>query len=163
MPWVRNHRCVLLLSGLALLAAAPAALAQQPKEEPRVQVTVLAILATDKNKTVDPQLKCVAQKVQKMEPDLTGFRIARTSTRSIEVSKASKFMLVEGVPVSVTVEQGPDKDNRVGLTIKPPQLGEICYLSCCGKFFPIVTRYQTKDKERLIIAIMVEPCKKKCD
>ena len=159
MPRVWNHRCVLLLSGLALVAAAPAA----PAEEPKVQVTVLAILATDKDKKVDLQLKCVADKVQKIEPGLTGFRIACTSTSAVEISKASKFMLVEGVPVTVTVEQGPDKDNRVGLTVKPPQLGEICYLSCCGKFFPIVTRYQTKDKERLIIAIMVEPCNKKCD
>src|SRR5207245_2211377 len=29
------------------------------------------------------------------------------------------------------------------------------------KFFPIVTRYQTKEKQRLILAIMVPPCEKK--
>jgi len=46
------------------------------------------------------------------------------------------------------------------MTIKPPTLGEITYSTTCEKFFPIVTRYVTKDKERLIIAIMVEPCKK---
>lgn len=153
------RRIGLAVTCLALLAAAPAARAADEK----VQVTVLAILATDQNDKVDPQLKCVAQKVQKLEPKLTGFRLARTSTRSLEISKASKFALVEGAPVSITVEQGPDKNNRVGLTVRPPQLGEICYLSCCGKFFPIVTRYQTKEKERLIIAIMVEPCNKKCD
>jgi hypothetical protein len=33
------------------------------------------------------------------------------------------------------------------------------YTSACGKFFPIVTRYQTKERERLIIAIMVRCCK----
>lgn len=160
MSLVRSYLwCGVMLGGFVLFALAPAACA----EEPKVKVTVLAILATDKNKTIDAQLNCVAQKVQKIEPSLTGFRLVRTSTRSLEVSKASKFVLVEGVPVDVKVEQGPDKNNRVGLTVKPPQLGEICYLSCCGKFFPIVTRYQTKDKERLIIAIMVEPCNKKCD
>jgi hypothetical protein len=40
-------------------------------------------------------------------------------------------------------------------------MGEVEYTTCCGKFFPIITRYQTKDKERLIIAIRVQPCNKK--
>jgi hypothetical protein len=152
---------VLLISVLTLLAITPTTRAG---DENKVEVTVLAILATDKNKNVDPQLKPVAHKVQKIEPSLTGFKLRDTVRRSIDVGKASKFMLLEdGVPCTITVEQGPNKENRVGLTVKPPQLGEICYLSCCGKFFPIVTRYQTKDKQRLIIAIMVEPCNKKCD
>jgi hypothetical protein len=147
-----------LASSAALLAAAPRATADD-----RVQVTVLSILATDQNKDVAPELKCVAQKVQKLEPTLTGFRVARTSKRSLELGKESKFTLVESQPVTVTVEHAADKNNRVGLKVKPPELGEIAYLSCCGKFFPIVTRYQTKNKERLIIAIMVEPCNEKCD
>ena len=46
------------------------------------------------------------------------------------------------------------------MTIKPPMLGDITYTTCCERFFPIVTRHVTQDKERLIIAIMVEQCKK---
>jgi hypothetical protein len=148
----------LLIAALTLGAAAAPGHAEE-----RVQVTVLAILATEDNAKVDEQLKCIAQKVQKVEPKLTGFRLARTSAKSLEVSKVSKFTLVDGLTVGVTVEHGADEKNRVGLTVKPPQIGEISYTSCCGKYFPIVTRYRTADKERLIIAIMVEPCKKKCD
>ena len=32
----------------------------------------------------------------------------------------------------------------------------IVYDSTCNKYFPIVTRYQTNNNDRLIIAIMVE-------
>jgi hypothetical protein len=39
-------------------------------------------------------------------------------------------------------------------------MGEITYSCCCGKYFPIITRYQTKDNERLIIAIGVHCCDK---
>ena len=48
------------------------------------------------------------------------------------------------------------RDGKKG--IPPPLVGEITYMTICGKFFPIVTRYQTKDKDRLIIAVMVKPC-----
>jgi hypothetical protein len=45
-------------------------------------------------------------------------------------------------------------------------VGEITYSTICGKCFPIVTRFQTKDRERLIVAVMVRPCNgakdKKC-
>ena len=58
------------------------------------------------------------------------------------------------------MRHGADSKNRVGLTMKAPLQGEIQYTTCCGKFFPIVTRYQTKDKEVLILAIRVQPCKK---
>ena len=61
---------------------------------------------------------------------------------------------------TVLVRHAADNKNRVGLTVKPPLEGEIQYTTCCGKFLPIVTRYETKDKERLIIAIRVQPCKK---
>ena len=49
--------------------------------------------------------------------------------------------------------------NRVRLAVKAPLAGEITYTTCCSKFFPIMTRYLTKDNERLIIAIMVKPKK----
>jgi hypothetical protein len=124
-----------------------------------VKVTVLAILATEKNSTVDADLKDIAERVQKQEPKLTGFRQGRQSSKSVAVGDAKEsFGLVEDQVVTVSVEAV--KNNKIRMTIKPPTLGEITYSTTCEKFFPIVTRYVTKDKERLIIAIMVEQCKK---
>jgi hypothetical protein len=47
------------------------------------------------------------------------------------------------------------------MTVKPPKLDEITYACACGKFFPIITNHLTPDNERLIIAVMAKPCKKK--
>lgn len=139
---------------MLLVAAAPA-----PAEE--VKVTVLAILATDKNNSIDADLKEIAERVQKQEPKLTGFRHSRQSCKAVMVGDGSKesFALVEELTVVVTVESVMKKE-KIRMTIKPPTLGEITYTTTCEKFFPIVTRHVTKDKERLIIAIMVEQCKK---
>lgn len=142
------------LACACLLAAAPAS----PAEE-KVQVTVVAILATERNKNVDPELKEIARTVQKSEPTLTGFRMGRISAKALTVGQPSQFPLVEKEAVSIVVDHGADKNNRVGLTVKPPQLREISYSTNFGKFFPIVTGFQTQEKERLILAIMVEPAK----
>jgi hypothetical protein len=125
-----------------------------------IRVTVVAILASTENTKIDPQLKCIAEKVQEREPTLKGFRVAEMTNRAVAVGKEDTFKLVEDQTVVVVVKQGEDKDNKkVGLEVKPPLLGKITYVTCCGKYFPIVTRYLTKDKkERLIIAIKVEPC-----
>jgi hypothetical protein len=132
-----------------------------PARAEEVKVTVLAIFATDKNSSIDAELKEIAERVQKQEPKLTGFRQGRQSSKSLVVGDGSKeaFTLIEDQVVTVAVEAVMKKD-RIRMTIKPPTLGEITYSTSCEKFFPIVTRYVTKDKERLIIAIMVEQCKK---
>jgi hypothetical protein len=124
-----------------------------------VRVTVVVILATDQNKNVDPKLECIAKEVRNIDPKLTGFRLGPTSCKSLAVGAEYKFPLLEDLEAPVVVRHGADKDERVSLRIKPPKLGEITYTSACGKFFPIMTEYVTKDKERLIIAIMVRPCK----
>jgi hypothetical protein len=133
--------------------------AAAPAEE--VKVTVLAILATDRNNTIEAGLKEIAERVQKQDSKLTGFRQARQTSKPVVVGDGSKemFVLVEDQLVAVTVEAAM-KNAKVRLTIKPPTLGEITYTTTCDKFFPIVTRHVTKAKERLIIAIMVEQCKK---
>jgi hypothetical protein len=127
--------------------------------EDKVKVTVVAILATDRNKEIDPRLECIAREVQKMDQSLTGFRLAQLNRKSVAVGATEKFKLVDKETADVVVVHGANAQNRVSLKVKPPQVGEIDYTSCCGKFFPIITRYQTKDKDRLIIAIMVKPCK----
>jgi hypothetical protein len=64
------------------------------------------------------------------------------------------FPLVEDASADITVLQ--DDKQRVRLAVKAPLVGEITYQTCYDKFFPIVTRYlTTKDRERLIVAIMV--------
>jgi hypothetical protein len=152
---------VLPLLALTLLAT-PAPAAPPPAEED-VAVTVVAILATDRNQSVEESLQELAREVQKWHSNLTGFRVERTTTRSIKPGGKDTFPLVEEATVSVEV--GPrDKAGRVKLTIRPPEAGEITYSCQCGRYFPVVTRYETKGKDRLIVAVMVKPCKlKKCD
>jgi hypothetical protein len=139
-----------LFSCILFLTAAPVTADE-------VKVTVLAIFATDKNNTVDADLKEIAERVQKQEPKLTGFRQGRQSSKSVTVGDGSKesFALVENQAVTVSVE-AVMKQNKIRMTIKPPTLGEITYSTSVEKFFPIVTRHVTKDNERLIIAIMVD-------
>ncbi len=146
----------LLFGILAFLACLAAACGTRAEE--KIQVTVVAILATDQNKKVEPRLECLAKEVQKTDPTLTGFRLAKCTCQKMEVGKKFEFPLVEDEVAAVVVKHGCDKEDRVGLTVKAPLVGEIAYSGACGKFFPILTRYQTKDKERLIIAIRVQPC-----
>jgi hypothetical protein len=148
-----------------LLLAVGFFLATAQSRAQEVRVTVIVILGSDKNKEVDCQLKCLAEEIQKKEPKLTGFKLGDTTCKSLALGKKETFKLVDKEEAIVTVRHGADKNNRVGLTVKPPRMGEIDYTTCCGKFLPILTRYHTKDKERLIIAVRVQPCKgdKKAD
>jgi hypothetical protein len=144
---------------MGLLSQAPA---DKPTlEDPKntVRVTVVAILATDKDDKIDPKLKGIARVVKKSEPQLSGFRVVRNTQVSIPPGGQHKFPLVDRETAEVTVQQGTEADNKVVLRVKAPQMGEIVYTTACGKFLPIVTRYQTKDNDRLIVAIMVGACK----
>src|SRR5947209_7335396 len=127
------------------------ACARPASAEDRVKVTVVAILASESNEKVDHKLKDIAQEVRKREPQLKGFRLASMTCRSLPVNGKETFRLVEDQVARVTVQAGADKENRVVLAVKPPLQGEITYQTVCGKFLPIVTRYQTNDKDRLII------------
>jgi hypothetical protein len=142
---------------LAFLATAPAARAAE-----RFQLTVVAILGNDRDDKVDPKLKCIAEEVKKNRPNLnlTGFRIHSTAKRALGVGSTFTFPLVDDEKAPITIDHGLDDQAMVGLKVKAPGGREIDYSTVCGKFFPIVTCYETKDRERLILAIMVEPCKK---
>ena len=149
-------------SGLVLLAVLAGLLtAPQPPAEER-HVTVLAVLATDKNKTIDHRVQGIAEEVQKLEPSLTGFRLVRTTNKPMPLGKRDTFPLVDNEVLVVQLQQTDAKDgqDRIRLTVKAPLAGEIAYSCCTSKFFPIMTRYLTKDNERLIVAIMVKPAKK---
>jgi hypothetical protein len=124
-----------------------------------IKVTVVAVLATSQNKKVDAHCDCLAKEVQKNYPNFTGFRVHRRSCKELSVGDKFDFPLVDKEVASVSIQQGKGKDDRISLTVKPPLAGEIVYASCCGKFFPIMTRYQTKSGEQLIIAVRVQCCK----
>jgi len=128
-------------------------------EDAQVKVTVVVILATDQDKSVDKQLECIAKEVQKTEPSLTGFRLEKITRESLKIGEKEKFQLVDDEVATILVRHGPNEKNRVGLTVKAPHQGNVVYTTCCGKFFPILTRYQTTNNERLIIAVRVQPCK----
>jgi hypothetical protein len=123
-----------------------------------VRVTVVVVLASAENTTVDPKLKELAAEVQKRDKKLKGFKVLETSAKSIAVGDSAKFSLVEKQELSIKVEKPKDENGRVGMTIKPPELGEIKYTCACDKYFPIVTSYKTKSGETLIILVMSKPC-----
>lgn len=163
MAWETTPVMAVYLNRWLIFASVLAGLGFQTRAEAEdVRVSVVAILATtDGNAKVDARVKDVAEEVQKRDPSLKGFRLARTTCKPLQVGEKDTFPLVEDQVVEVAVKHAPDKDNRVCLTVTPPRLGAITYKTCCKKFFPIVTGYLTKKDERLIIAIMVRPCGEK--
>ncbi|HKI37984.1 MAG TPA: hypothetical protein VKA46_39385 [Gemmataceae bacterium] len=142
---------------VALLFAGRCAAADPPAD--RVKVTVAVILANGDGK-IDDKLKCVAAEVVKMHPKLTGFHLGTTSTLSVPLGGAEKFKLVDGQEASITVKRCTQCPGRFCLEIDSKALvGEMTYSSVCGKYFPLVTGYKTKDKgDQLIIAFKVESC-----
>jgi hypothetical protein len=131
-------------------------------EEPKtVRVTVVAVLASKSHNQVDRNLKDFAKELQKKDPTLTGFKLELMTSKSIKVGHKETFPLIEGQTIWVLVRERDDKSGCVSLTIKPPTWGEIEYTCCCGKFFPVITKHVTQNKEILIIAVMSKPCSKK--
>jgi len=126
----------------------------------KMKVTVVVILASEEGDTIDPRLKQIAEEIQKRDPQLKSFKLQSMSKRDLAVNEKSAFKLVDQKSVDVVIKHGVDDSERVGLGVTPPEQGEIVYSTVCGKFLPIVTRYQTKARERLIVALRVEPLPK---
>jgi hypothetical protein len=143
-----------LMLGVAAGRLAPAGCDDAPK----VQVTVVVVLATSANKTVSPKLRDLAKEVQKRNPGLTGFALHETVSKSIPVGESASIALIDKQELQVTVERPKDDEGRVCLTIRPPGLGACTYACACDKFFPVVTPYTTAAGERLILAVMGKPC-----
>src|SRR5260370_13733454 len=72
----------LLAIGSSLVGAGPCG----PAEE--VKITIAVILATDRNKVVDRDVKCVAEAVQKNYPNLTGFRLEKIAWETLAILKS---------------------------------------------------------------------------
>jgi hypothetical protein len=124
----------------------------------KVKVTLVVIFASEEGDTVDKRLQDIAQEVRKMNPNLKSFRLKTMNSKSLSADEKASFPIVEDKAAQIIVKHGADKENRVSLAVTAPDQGEIVYRTVCGKFLPIVTRYHTKSKERLILAIRVQPC-----
>jgi hypothetical protein len=125
-----------------------------------VHISVVSILATTKNSTVDPRVECVATEMKKVDPTFTGYSVARMTCKDVVIGSKDSFEVVDGQTVTVTAEKRCEKDSsRVCLKVEAPTLGAITYTTCCGKFVPVVTRYKTKNGDVLIVAVRVKTCK----
>jgi len=159
-PGAVRHLCASLII-LTLVAAGPLASEERKgaqEEKETVQVSVIAILATKRNNDIDPKLACIAREVRKTHKELTGFQLATTSRKPLTIGVREMFEVVGDQKVAVTVKESADEKNRVQVKVGPPQMGEITYDTCCGKFLPIVTPVPMKNKDLLIIAVRVQPC-----
>jgi hypothetical protein len=148
-----------LLSAAALLAVLATASACGSTDE--IEVTVLAILASDQHKEVNPKLAEFAKQVQKKDPKLTGFKLDRSNGRKLKLGATHTFPLSGNETVDVTVNAERNENGRITLTIKPPKLNQITYECACDKFFSIATEHyegKGKDRAQLFIAIMAKPC-----
>ena len=131
---------------------------KKPDKVEKVKVTLVVILASEEGDFVDKRLKAIAEEVQKLNPQLKSFHLKSMTNKSLTPEEKASFSLVDDKSAVVIVKHGADSENRVGVAVTAPNQGEIEYRTVCGKFLPIVTRYQTKGKERLILAIRVQPC-----
>jgi hypothetical protein len=143
----------------ALLVVANCATAQNPGPALNVKVTVVVILASEEGSKIDPKLKAIAEEVRIKYPNLTSFQLKSMASKSLPPDEKAQFPLVDDKNVAITIKHGADTEKRVSLAVVAPDQGEIVYRCVCGKFLPIVTRYQTHAGELLILAIRTQPCK----
>ena len=129
-----------------------------PADDKPVSVTVVIVLATDQNATIDPKLKELAKEVQKRDPKLTGFKLVATECKSVPAGESATINLTDKQVLKLTVDRSKDKDGRISLTLEPPGMDAVTYACACDKFFPVVTPHRTKSGEQLIIAVMAKPC-----
>lgn len=134
-------------------------LARAQDTPPKVKVTLVVILASEKGNVIDKALTAIAEEVQAISPNLKSFKIKTMECKSMAKDEKAELTTVEGQKVQFVLRQCANKNSKVCLAVTAPDQGEIVYESACGKFLPIITRYETKNRERLILAIRVMPCK----
>jgi len=144
---------LLVIGTMVLIAPSRAAC---PDE--KIKITVVVILACEDGEKIDPRLKAIAEEVQKLYPNLKSFQLKTMTCKSLQAGEKGVFPLIDDKTAQVVVKHGADKCNKICLAITPPDQGEIVYSTVCGKFLPIVTRCNTKCKNRLILAVRVQPC-----
>jgi hypothetical protein len=150
------------MPALAILVALSQLSAEPPPPEPeKIKVSVVAVLAHNRDSNVDSRLKCLAEELRKAVPKLTGFKMGKMSCRSLTVGARETFELVDDQVAVLTLVRAADKGNVIELKLTPPQMGEVTYETSCGCFFPIITKYRTRDtNDVLIVAVRVQSCRK---
>jgi hypothetical protein len=148
-----------VLAVIGLTGTIASALGQTPCAGQKVAVTLVVILAKEDGDRIDPKLKAIAEEVRVKYPNLRSFRIKSMTAKSLAPDHTTLFPLVENKNVAITIKHGADQEKRVSLAVLAPDQGEFVYRCVCGKFLPIVTRYQTQANELLILAIRAQPCK----
>src|SRR5262245_37832035 len=146
----------MLAAAVLAVAALVTQLSACPQE--KVKVTVVVILASEQGDFVAKELRDFAKEVQVKYTTYKSFKIKQMTNKSLAPDEKAEFKLVDDVTAQIVVKHGADKQNRVSLAVTAPEQGEIVYRTVCGKYLPIVTRYQTKAKELLMLAIQVKPC-----
>ena len=141
-----------------MLSVVPLATHSAACPNEKVKVSLVVILASEQGDFIDKRLKEFAKEVQEQHPNYKSFKIKTMSSKSLAPKEKGVFKLVDDKTAQIIVLHGADKQNRVSLAITAPEQGEIEYRTVCGKYLPIVTRCQTKTKERLMLAVQVQPC-----
>ena len=122
------------------------------------EVTVIAVLASDRHTKIDPKLQAIAAQIRKHNPSLTGFTLDSQTKKTLTLSKKDSFPLVDNLNAEVTVISGNTEKGESKVLVKGPNSPQVEYTIKGEKYFPIETSYQRKDeKERLFFAIMVKP------
>jgi hypothetical protein len=151
-----------LIVAFAIVFLASVGLSHAGEKAPakKMKVTLVVILAGEDGGDVDPRLKQIAEEIRKQNPQLKSFKLQSMTNRDLVENEKSVFNLIDQKTLDVTVKHGQDTEGKVGIGVNAPEQGEFEYRTVCGKFLPIVTRYQTKNRDRLILALRVEPCAK---
>ena len=132
-----------------------------PKAGPEVRVTVIGFLAHQRDKEVHPKAAGIAKLVQTKDKSLTGFDMARTTSKSVPVGDEALFPVCKQCKFKVRVRVEQSGDGRISLTVEPPKHeGSVTYSCKCGAFVPLMTRCVTPDGGKLVIAVMAKPCRK---
>src|SRR5262245_44139827 len=97
----------------AVITGPALACGEKPKDPRKVRVSVVVILASKTADKVDPQLKAIATEVQRMRPELKGFRMADSSYKSLAIDAANVFDLIEGQKAKVIIQKAADKMDRI--------------------------------------------------
>ena len=151
-----------ILIGVMGLLALPLVLADDKSPKPeKIEVYVLAILASEHHGKVDDKLTKFAEEIKKTDKKLTGFKLDKTYTRSIPLGETSKFEVPGGEVVEVTPNKPKDENGRITLTVKPPKLTPVTYECVCGKFVALATQHHVGEKEKraqLFVAVSAKPC-----
>jgi hypothetical protein len=115
------------------------------KQEGKVKITVVVILANDRCTVVDPRLKSIADQAVLLEPKLTGFSLFSMTNATVAAGQKATFTCVEKDQVEVTCCHCVDEANKVCLKVNLPHGEEVKYTVVCGKFLPFMTKCQPKE------------------